>query len=116
MLDSNRIAIRERTLLEIFDLALAVIRDYGAPLLVAFAVGIVPMILLDTWLIGELAYIDYSDGEPPLEFLGYLTLLVVFQLPWATAPATRAETWITFACNSTPGMWTRSGLTSKNME
>ena len=50
-LDQNRIAIRERGYLEILDLALRVIRAYAGPLAAALAVGVVPAMLLNAWLV-----------------------------------------------------------------
>ena len=50
-LDQNRIAIRERGYLEILDLTLRVIRAYAGSLAAALAVGVVPAMLLNAWLL-----------------------------------------------------------------
>jgi len=85
-LDQTWVAIRERSLLEIFDLSLRVLRSAGPGLIAALAVGIVPFCLLNAWLLAGLvpAYIE----EPPLGYLLLLALLVVWEIPLATAPAT----------------------------
>jgi hypothetical protein len=90
-LDKTRIAVRERTFSEILDLALRVTRAYARALLVAFSAGIVPMMLLNAWLLA-----GYSDlqvqGELevgfPLRYLALMTLLIIIEAPLATAPAT----------------------------
>lgn len=86
-LDQNRIVIRERGYLDILDLALRVIRAYVGPLAVAFAVGAVPMAVLNHWLLAGLLPIDL-EYEPPTEYIWCTILLVIWEIPLATAPIT----------------------------
>jgi hypothetical protein len=88
MLDNNRIAIRERNLLEVMDLALSVLREQGRPLLGLLGLGAVPMLLLNMWLLAPEAHFDYATGEPPSEYLLWLLLTMMFETPLAMAPAT----------------------------
>ncbi len=87
-LDNTRIAIRERGFPEILDLSLRVIRAHGLPLLVALAVGVVPCQLLNycvlSWLMDR---IDLGY-ESPGWYLFFFVLLVVWEMPLATAPLT----------------------------
>lgn len=88
-LDQNRIAIRERNLLEIMDLALLVIRAQGFTLLGAFAVGAMPMILLNAWLLKDLIDPTVIEDEPfPAQYLFAMVWLIALEIPLATAPAT----------------------------
>jgi hypothetical protein len=89
-LDNNLIAIRERGLLEILDLALAVIRAQGLPLLAALALGAAPMLVLNDLLIGSMLperSVILAE-EPPVDFAVMLALLVAMEIPFAAAPAT----------------------------
>jgi hypothetical protein len=86
-LDNNRIAIRERSYVDILDTALRVCRVYAWPLLLALAVGILPMMLLNAWLLAGIANLDLEFGFAA-EYLFYLLLLVALETPLATAPAT----------------------------
>ena len=85
-LDDHRIAIRERGFLELLDLSLRVIRAHAAPLTVALLVGIGPMVVLNALLFPALDH----DDEPGAYFgYGYgMLLMVLWQIPIATAPAT----------------------------
>jgi len=79
-LDKTRIVIRERTYLEILDLALRVIRAYPAQLFIVCTLGSLPWIVLNWWLIGDWAHIDpefaYADNTP-WAFLWWTLILVV---------------------------------------
>lgn len=59
--DHTFIAIRQRGMLDILDLALHVCRDYLAPLLLLLLVGALPWIALDWLLIGWMVSEAYSD-------------------------------------------------------
>jgi hypothetical protein len=89
--DQQRIAIRERPIVEIFDLALAVLRERGIALLKAFTAGAVPAMLLNGLVLYALLDIKTFDSENGDDQVGYLylmLLLVVFEAPLATAPLT----------------------------
>jgi hypothetical protein len=86
-LDKTRIAVRERSQLDILDLALRVSRAYAWRLLVAFAAGIVPMMALNAWWLAGLSEPDFEFGFPA-QYMVFMVLLVAFEAPLATAPAT----------------------------
>ncbi len=87
--DRQRIVIRERGILEIMDLALAVIRELGWPLLLAFVIGVAPMLALNAWLLDDLL-IDALEVEfnGAFNYCYWLTVLMILEAPLATAPAT----------------------------
>ena len=85
-LDQTRIAIRERSFPAILDLGLHVTRANFGPLLFWLAIGATPFLLADYAL---LYY--YPEPQQPNEWTGYfllLAMLIVWQLPLATAPVT----------------------------
>jgi hypothetical protein len=86
-LDKTRIAIRERNYLDVLDLALHVIRAYARPLALAFALGALPMMALNWWLLREYAELDFEIGAPAA-YVIYMLILVFFEAPFATAPIT----------------------------
>lgn len=87
--DQQRIAVRERSIVEIFDLALAVMRERGLPLFNAFTVGVVPFMLFNGLLLyGMVHNVDAEDYDSKWGYLYLLILLVVFETPLATAPLT----------------------------
>jgi hypothetical protein len=91
ILDDYRIAIRERSYLDVLDLSLRVIRSHAAPLAVAFLVGIGPIAILDVLLFHYLKLDpkpnDIEDSVPAW-YLFQVFFLIVWQTPLATAPAT----------------------------
>ncbi|MFH1924423.1 MAG: hypothetical protein ABIP48_31610 [Planctomycetota bacterium] len=82
-----RIAVRERQFVDLLDLALCLIRAYPGPLLGALAAGIVPMMLLNRWLLADFVEWDFAFGFPA-QYLFYMALLILLEAPLATAPAT----------------------------
>lgn len=87
-LDKTRIVIRERSYLDILDLALHVIRMHPWGTLLSFAAGALPLALLNYWLLsGMLAEIDF-DIDSPVDYITYLLLLMVWEIPLAAAPLT----------------------------
>lgn len=76
--DRTFIAIRERSTLGIFDLALRVLVDHFRPIAILWLINVTPWLLLDFWLIGWMI-----DPETPLEYRGLfvwaMTMLVVSQ-------------------------------------
>jgi hypothetical protein len=86
-LDNTRIAIRERTFVDVLDLALRVVRWCAGPLTVALAAGIVPMFLLNAYLLSGFEEADFEVGFP-IWYMIDVVLLIVWEIPLATAPAT----------------------------
>ncbi|HUT90353.1 MAG TPA: hypothetical protein VMY37_12705 [Thermoguttaceae bacterium] len=86
-LDKTRIAIRERAYVDILDLALRVIRVHAGPLVLAFAAGVAPMLLLNGWLLAGYAELDF-EWTFPFVYPFYMVLLIFLEAPLATAPAT----------------------------
>lgn len=82
-----RIAVRERQYVDLLDLALCVIRAYPGPLLGALAAGIVPMMLLNGWLLAGFVQWDFEFGFPA-QYMFYMAVLIFVETPLATAPAT----------------------------
>lgn len=86
-LDKTNIVIRQRGYLDILDLALRVIRAYAGPLATALAAGVVPMMLLNAWLLADYAEPDYEAGFP-FGYMFFALVLVIWEMPLAAAPAT----------------------------
>ncbi len=86
--DRTGIVIRERGYLEILDLALHVIRSHAGPLVGTLAAGILPFAVVNHLLLA--GYLE-SDFEMvfPAGYLFFMLVLVFWELPLATAPATR---------------------------
>ena len=75
--DRMLIQVRERSFLDVLDLALLVVRHHPRTLGLAALSGIAPFAALNAWLT--------SDPEfPPILFAS----LVLLETPWATAPLT----------------------------
>ena len=77
-LDHTFIAIRERGILEIFDLSLHVVRDHFKPLVALLLIGAAPWIFID-WLITRWLIIGDFSGEYGLLYYWILALLVINQ-------------------------------------
>ncbi len=75
--DGTLIQIRERSLYDLLELALVVVRHRPLPLLLAAAAGILPWAVLNSLLTSE---------EPEFGYGHYL--LLAMEVPWATAPLT----------------------------
>ena len=86
-LDNNRIAIRERTFIDVLDLALRVIRWCAGPLGLALLAGIVPVFVLNAYLLADFEEADFEFGFPAT-YMVCLVLLIMWEIPLATAPAT----------------------------
>jgi hypothetical protein len=80
-IDRTTIAVRERGLFELFDLALLVGRRHCWQILALMAVSTSPFIALDWWLLGGREYDRWWTWYP-------LLLLLAVQSPFATAPLT----------------------------
>lgn len=86
-LDRHRITIRERTYVDILDLALRVIRQSAWPLVGMFCLGVLPMVVLNQWLLSGYEE-DQFDPDAPVQRVFLMMLLIVFEAPLAMAPAT----------------------------
>ena len=86
-LDQNRIVIRERSYLDILDLALRVIRVYVGPLALAFVCGVVPAACLNAWLLTDYTR-QVFDRWAIANYMWHMFLLIVVEMPLVTAPVT----------------------------
>ena len=86
-LDKTCIVIRERGWLDILDLALGMFRTHGRPILTALAAGAVPIALVNYWLLAQTFEVNLIEEEPGWYYFCQ-TLLVLFEIPLATAPLT----------------------------
>lgn len=84
--DQTRIAIRERSLTAILDLALHVVRADFAAWLLWLTLGALPMLILDFGLL--LLFVEPDEPDLFLAQMAALSLLLAWQLPLATAPLT----------------------------
>jgi hypothetical protein len=75
--DRTMIVIRERSFMDLLDLALLVVRRYPVTLGLAAAVGIAPFAALNVWLL----------SFPEFQRFFWVPLLAM-EAPWATAPIT----------------------------
>ncbi|MBN2577427.1 MAG: hypothetical protein JXB10_00355 [Pirellulales bacterium] len=86
-LDHYRIAIRQRSYVDVLDLALRVLRTHAAPLTGLFILGVVPMALFNAYLLQN--YLEpETELDIPLTYLWYMLLLVLIEAPLATAAIT----------------------------
>src|SRR5262245_20207165 len=83
-LDNTRIAVRERTLPEVFDLALHVTREFAGPWLLCSLLAIVPLAAINYYLIGWMTTVDYDSDLPGARFLWNMTLLIFIEAPLAS--------------------------------
>src|SRR5688572_16459549 len=83
--DKPRIAIRERDLLDLFDLALHLVRSHWQALAVASIVGIVPFALFNYWLLRDLPLLE---GQDYAWYTARMVMLVLFEVPLAAVPVT----------------------------
>ena len=82
-LDRTRIAIRERGLLDTFDLALHVTRDFAGPLAICALLAIVPLALLNYALIGWMAPAESETLGDAARFIWSMTVLIYLEAPLA---------------------------------
>ena len=86
-LDHPRIPIRERSLLNILDLSIKVSALMAGPLLLAMLVTVVPLMVLNWWLVGWTAS-ALDESLTPLSYLWLMASLVFVEAPLASVPAT----------------------------
>jgi hypothetical protein len=99
--DRTLVQIRERSFLDLLDLAMLVVRDRPVTLGLAALAGIAPCAALNSWLL--------SDPEFPL---GLWVALLLLETPWATAPLTLVLGGLMFARQPSPGKILRTLLVS----
>jgi len=81
--DKTTIAIRERSVLEIADISLHVIRDHFRPLLFTFGLLAAPMLAINYLLIGWMMEPQYG-GEMLFRYVWHMILLVAAESQLAT--------------------------------
>ncbi|MBN2024174.1 MAG: hypothetical protein JW809_15430 [Pirellulales bacterium] len=86
-LDRTQIEIRQRSFADVLDLALWVVRDHAGRLGLALVAGIGPLFALDHWLLSDMVDVEAS-AESLAGFWFSYAMLLAWQLPLATAPAT----------------------------
>lgn len=96
-LDKTEIVIRQRSMAELMDLSLVVLRRHGLKIAAASAVFGIPLLIANIlsihWMLGEAAIMateDTEDSEFLLQWRHALHLLALFvlQFPLASLPAT----------------------------
>lgn len=81
--DRTLVLVRERSFLELLDLALVVVKRRPLVLALWLAVGATPCVLIDVWLLDLIGQaVDQFPRLVPW------TVLLGMQAPWATAPLT----------------------------
>jgi len=90
--DRTLIQIRERSFLDLLDLAVLVVRERPVTLGLAALAGVAPWAALNIWLLSD-------SGFPPLFWLALLLL----EAPWATAPLTLVLGDLMFGMQPRPG-------------
>src|SRR5262245_49886433 len=83
-LDRTRIAIRERGLLDTFDLALHVTRDFARPVAVCSLLAIVPLALLNYALVGWMVPAEAESLGDAARYLWNMTVLIYLEAPLAS--------------------------------
>lgn len=86
-LDRTQIVIRQRGQLDLFDLALKVIRAHAGRLGLALVMGAAPFFALNHYLLGGLVEAEV-DPDSVTGFWFLLAVLTVWEIPLATAPVT----------------------------
>lgn len=97
--DKTFIAIRDRSILEIFDLSLHVVTDHFRALFWLLLIGIAPWVVLDFWLVGWM--IDAEDFQPVYYWV--MLMLVISQAQVGTTFMTYYLGQAMFV--GRPGVW-----------
>lgn len=90
-LDRTQIVIRERQFWEIVDLALPLFRRNFGRLVQAMAIGVLPCMLVNHWLIGWMVAtenLEYETAEFPWRYVFDMAMLVFLEAPLASACGT----------------------------
>lgn len=83
-LDNTRIAVRERGVLELHDLAFQVMRRFLGPLLATMAFGVVPLMALNHLLIGWMSYETDFTQAYPARYMYHMICLITIEAPLAS--------------------------------
>jgi hypothetical protein len=75
--DRTLVQIRERSFLDVLDLALVVVRRWPVTLGLTALAGVAPFAVLNSWLLAD-----------PEFLFGWIFPLLALEAPWATAPST----------------------------
>lgn len=88
--DRMRIAVRERSYLELLDLTMVVIRAHAGAWLLLSLLGILPFAALNYWLLDatELAKLDYDVESFPVGYVFWYLVLVAWEAPLASSLVT----------------------------
>lgn len=86
-LDKTRIAISERSQVEILDLAFVVLREFFFPVIAYLLVLAVPLACLNHWMISWMT-VDFIEPLPVWRYLWVMTMLVYVEAPFASILAT----------------------------
>lgn len=84
-LDQTFIAIRERSVLEIFDLALQVVRQHFSRLICLLAIGALPWVVIDWMLLGWMVSARLSSDGAMIFYYWLMTILVISQAQMGTS-------------------------------
>jgi hypothetical protein len=83
-LDRTRIAIRERGLLETFDLTLAVFRDFFGPIVACALLAILPLALINYALVGWMVPAEFDGEAFGFRYMWNMTVLIFLEAPLAS--------------------------------
>lgn len=88
--DRMRIAVRERSYLEILDLTMVVIRAHAGAWVLLSLLGILPFAALNYWLLDatEMAKLDYDVESFPPGYIFWYLVLLAWEAPLASSLVT----------------------------
>lgn len=88
--DRMRIAVRERSYLELLDLAMVVIRAHAGAWLGLSLLGVLPFALFNYWLLDqfELADLEYDVESFPFGYVFWYLVLVIWEMPLVSSLVT----------------------------
>ena len=87
-LDRTTIAIRERGTLDTMDLSLHVLRIYAWPLVVTMAMGVIPLMLVNHFLLNWMVEPVEEEFHFPFRYVWHITILIFLEAPLASVFAT----------------------------
>lgn len=94
-LDNTHIAVKERTLVDICDLSLHVLRQYWRPIVLTSLAGALPLMVINHLLIGWMMSMEYRDaffyldeGAAITRYVWNMSVLIAIEAPLASIFAT----------------------------